>query len=144
MRISDVLRGKGAAVRTVQPGATVTELLARLAEHNVGALVVLDGDQVVGIVSERDVVRRLHQLGAALLDRPVRDIMTTDLATCTPQDNVDSLTVLMTERRIRHVPVIEHGRLAGLVSIGDVVKSRIDQLEQGQEQLEAYITGSVS
>lgn len=140
MRIADVLRHKGSTVRTVAPELPVSELLATLAEYNVGAVVVLDGDRVAGIVSERDVVRRLHDRGAALLDRPVAEIMTTDVVTCGPQDTVDSLTVLMTERRIRHVPVLADGRLAGLVSIGDVVKSRIDQLEQGQEQLEAYIT----
>lgn len=140
MRIADVLRHKGSTVRTVQPDVTVSDLLGTLAEYNVGAVVVVEGDRVAGIVSERDVVRRLHERGAGVLDRPVAEIMTTEVATCGPQDTVDSLTVLMTERRIRHVPVLVDGRLAGLVSIGDVVKSRIDQLEQGQEQLEAYIT----
>lgn len=140
MRIADVLRSKGSTVRTVDPEVTVTELLAKLAEYNVGALVVMDGERVAGIVSERDVVRRLHERGAALLDRSVGEIMTTDVVICGPQDTVDSLTVLMTERRIRHVPVLTDGRLTGLISIGDVVKSRINQLETGQEQLEAYIT----
>ncbi|SFB37874.1 CBS domain-containing protein [Amycolatopsis marina] len=140
MRIADVLRTKGAEVATVEPLATVAELLARLSEHNVGAMVVVDQDQVVvGIVSERDVVRKLHEHGAALLERPVADIMTTVVATCTPEDAVDSLSVVMTERRIRHVPVLTDGRLSGIVSIGDVVKVRMTELEQSQEQLEAYI-----
>ncbi|PXY24978.1 histidine kinase [Prauserella sp. PE36] len=142
MRIADLLRSKGAMVATVAPETTVRELLARLAQHNVGALVVVDGhDRVAGIVSERDVVRRLHEHGPGLLERPVADIMTTVVATCTPQDSVDQLSGVMTERRIRHVPVLVDGRLGGIVSIGDVVKSRMDELEQNQEQLEAYISG---
>jgi CBS domain-containing protein len=140
MRIADVLRTKGSAVATVQPDATVAELLAALAGHNVGAMVVLDGGGVAGIVSERDVVRQLHQRGAALLAAPVSEIMTAEVFTCGPRDSVDSLTVLMTERRIRHVPVVGDAGLVGIVSIGDVVKSRLSQLEAGQEQLQAYIT----
>ncbi|MGH3520538.1 MAG: CBS domain-containing protein [Haloechinothrix sp.] len=139
MRIADVLRSKGTEVATVEPSATVSELLAALAEHNIGAMVVLDKDGVVGIVSERDVVRRLNERGAALLDTPVAEIMTTDVATCTPDETVDHLTVLMTERRIRHVPVLVGTRLAGIVSIGDVVKSRMNELEHTQEQLQNYI-----
>ncbi|GDY30310.1 CBS domain-containing protein [Gandjariella thermophila] len=139
MRIADVLRRKGSAVVTVEPSATVTELLGLLAEHNVGALVVLDGERVVGIVSERDVVRRLHERGARLLDQSVSKIMTAAVVTCTPADTVDRLTVMMTENRIRHVPVLVDGKLAGIVSIGDVVKSRISQLEDDQELLESYI-----
>lgn len=141
MRISDVLRTKGSTVATVEPGTTVTELLAALAEHNIGAMVVLAADNTVtGIVSERDVVRRLNEQGASLLERSVVDIMTSEVFTCDPDDTVDSLTVLMTERRIRHVPVVTDGRLVGIVSIGDVVKSRIRKLEEDQQQLEAYIT----
>ncbi|NKQ52966.1 CBS domain-containing protein [Amycolatopsis sp. K13G38] len=139
MRIADVLRNKGTAVATLTPSATVKELLAGLAEHNIGAMVVLGSDGVAGIVSERDVVRRLHERGADLLSRPVADIMTTIVATCTPQDSVDDLSVLMTQRRVRHVPVIDQGRLAGIVSIGDVVKTRMEELEAHQEQLQAYI-----
>ncbi|MEW2504944.1 CBS domain-containing protein [Amycolatopsis sp. NPDC047767] len=140
MRISDLLRTKGAAVATVAPGTTVTELLAGLARHNVGAMVVVTPEgAIAGIVSERDVVRRLNDHGPTVLDGPVADIMTKLVASAGPDDSVDELSVLMTERRIRHVPVLEDGRLAGIVSIGDVVKSRIEQLEQSQEQLEAYI-----
>ncbi|CAM3545647.1 CBS domain-containing protein [Kibdelosporangium persicum] len=141
MRIADVLRTKGSTVATVEPGTPVRELLAALAEHNIGAMVVLaDDDSVAGIVSERDVVRRLNDYGAGLLDSPVADIMSTEVFTTGPDDSVDSLSVLMTERRIRHVPVVEGGRLVGIVSIGDVVKSRIKKLEEDQQQLEAYIT----
>ncbi|AXB43967.1 CBS domain-containing protein [Amycolatopsis albispora] len=140
MRIADVLRSKGTLVATVAPESSVTELLAQLTEHNVGAMVVLGADeQVVGIVSERDVVRRLHDRGPELLNRPVSEIMTTLVATCTPEDSVDHLSAVMTERRIRHVPVVVDGRLAGIVSIGDVVKTRLNELEERHDQLQAYI-----
>ncbi|CAL9588679.1 Inosine-5'-monophosphate dehydrogenase [Actinosynnema sp. ALI-1.44] len=139
MRIADVLRTKGSAVATVGTRATVAELVAALAEHNVGAMVVVGPDGIAGIVSERDVVRGLHDRGPALLDSPVEDIMTPEVFTCSPKDSVESLSVLMTERRIRHVPVVADGRLVGIVSIGDVVKSRISQLEEDQDQLTAYI-----
>ncbi len=141
MRISDLLRKKGAAVATVSPEMNVTELLERLAEHNVGALVVVDADGgIAGIVSERDVVRRLNERGPQLLDGSVSAIMTKMVASCRPEDSVDQLSVLMTERRIRHVPVVVDGRLAGIISIGDVVKTRMEELEQSQEQLQAYIS----
>ncbi|MFJ7217083.1 CBS domain-containing protein [Amycolatopsis sp. NPDC098790] len=141
MRIADLLRKKGSAVATVTPETTVTALLANLAEHNVGAMVVVAPDgAIAGIVSERDVVRRLNDHGPSLLEGPVSSIMTKLVASCTPDDSVDQLSVLMTERRIRHVPVLAEGRLAGIVSIGDVVKNRMEQLEKSQEQLEAYIS----
>ncbi|WP_116198976.1 CBS domain-containing protein [Amycolatopsis circi] len=140
MRIADLLERKGATVATVSPGTTVAELLAGLARHNVGAMVVVDAEGgIAGIVSERDVVRKLNDHGPSVLQGPVADIMTTLVASCSPDDPVDQLSVVMTERRIRHVPVLDGGRLAGIVSIGDVVKIRMEQLEQSQEQLEAYI-----
>ena len=139
MRISDVLRQKGPAVATIAPSATVHELVSTLREHNIGAMVVTEGEAVVGIVSERDIVRRLDERGAELLVAQVREIMTRDVVTCTPDDTVDSLAETMTERRIRHMPVLVEGRLAGIVSIGDVVKSHIRQLETDREQLESYI-----
>ena len=139
MRIADVLRTKGSAVATIDPDVPVSELLRALAEHNIGAIVVVGAGGVEGIVSERDVVRRLHESGAELLSSPVSAIMTADVFTCSPSDTVDSLTVVMTERRFRHVPVLSDGQLVGIVSIGDVVKSRIGQLEQSQDQLQAYI-----
>ena len=140
MRIADVLRLKGSAVATIAPETTVIELLAGLAERNIGAMVVVDHSGVRGIVSERDVVRELHALGAELLSRPVADIMTTVVATCEPGDSVNMLSALMTNKRVRHVPVLDGGRLAGIVSIGDVVKTRMEELEAEQEQLHTYIT----
>ncbi|HEU4362340.1 MAG TPA: CBS domain-containing protein [Mycobacterium sp.] len=140
MRIADVLRNKGAAVVTIHPDATVTELLAGLAEHNIGAMVVVGPDGVQGVVSERDVVRELHNKGGGVLGRPVSTIMTTLVATCTKADSADDLSVLMTEKRVRHVPVLEDDRLVGIVSIGDVVKSRIEELQDEHAQLRSYIT----
>lgn len=97
-------------------------------------------DGLVGIVSERDIVRILHEHGAAALGRPVVDIMTSRVITCTPEDTVDSLSGLMTTNRVRHVPVLDNGQLAGIVSIGDVVKTRMEALQADREALEAYIT----
>ncbi len=140
MRIADVLRGKGGAVVTIKPDATVAELISGLADHNIGAMVVAGPDGVKGIVSERDVVRQLHTHGASVLSRPVEKIMTTLVSTCSKEDTVDSLTLLMTENRVRHVPVLENGELIGIVSIGDVVKTRMQEMESEHEQLQSYIT----
>jgi CBS domain-containing protein len=140
MRIADVLRNKGAGVLTVSPEMTVAELLTGLATRNVGAMVVVGPDGPIGIVSERDVVRNLHAHGAELLEHAVADIMSTDVITCTPADSVDGVSGLMTNNRVRHVPVMDDGHLTGIVSIGDVVKTRMEELEAQQEQLEAYIT----
>ena len=142
MRIQDVLRHKGSAVATVPPETSVLELLAALSQHGVGALVVsADGRQLAGIVSERDIVRRLHDSGADLLTRPVSSIMTESVHTCAPEDLIDDLMRAMTERRIRHIPVVVDGTLRGIVSIGDIVKFRIDELETERRQLENYING---
>jgi CBS domain-containing protein len=140
MRISDVLTSKPSAeVVTIGPDSTVRELLGLLAEHNVGAVVVSgDGVGVDGIVSERDIVRRLHD-DESVLDGAVSAIMTSDVETCRPDTPVDDLRVVMTERRIRHVPVVTDGRLTGIISIGDVVKSSLDQLQFERDQLDRYV-----
>lgn len=142
MRVSDVLNTKGSDVLTVSPDTRVSELIALLAEHNIGAAVVsAPSAAVAGIVSERDVVRRLAR-GSDVLDFPVSDIMTADVQTADPQESVNSLMRLMTEHRIRHVPVVADGELRGLVSIGDVVKSRIGELEFERDQLSSYVTNA--
>lgn len=142
MLINDILRGKGTSVVTAQPGATVRELLAALAAQNIGALVVSeDGTTVAGIVSERDVVRHLHQHGARVLDMAVSEVMTTDVYTCTVDDRVDDLRWTMIEHRVRHLPVLREDQLAGIVSIGDVVKSSLSNLETEREHLIDYIHG---
>ncbi len=140
MKISDVIKGKSASgVITIIPDATVRELLALLAEHNIGAVIVSgDGTAVDGIVSERDVVRKLNG-DDSVLDAPVEQIMTAVVQTCEPGHDVDGLMAQMTEHRIRHVPVIDNGQLVAVVSIGDVVKSRIGQLEFERDQLDSYV-----
>ncbi|WP_346008159.1 CBS domain-containing protein [Janibacter terrae] len=141
MKISDVLRTKGTDVVTVPPDSTVAELLGLLAEHHIGAVVVSSAGGVVdGIVSERDVVRRLHDVGTQILDGPVSAIMTAEVHICGEHDDISDLETQMTERRIRHVPVVRDGRLVAIVSIGDVVKHRIRDLSAERDQLEAYIT----
>jgi len=139
MRIADVLRSKGSDVATVDPSVTVAELISQLATHNVGALPVVDGGELVGIVSERDVVRRLDVAGPGLLEARVGDIMITGVTTCAPGDSVADIAAVMTNRRFRHLPVVVGGQLAGIVSIGDLVKARIDLLESEREQLQSYI-----
>lgn len=138
-RVSDVLRGKGSEVSTISPDAPVSELLAMLAEHNIGAVVVVAGDAVVGIVSERDVVRGMYRESGGLLTSSVSDIMSSTVVTCGPDDEVASLEHTMTERRFRHVPVLSRDKLAGIVSIGDVVKFRISELEDERAHLHSYL-----
>jgi CBS domain-containing protein len=140
MLISDILRRKGSNVVTIASDAIVSDLVASLAEHKIGALVVVEDGGTVGIVSERDVVRRLHRVGADVLRLPVSELMTTDVISCEPTDGVDEIGAAMTERRIRHMPVLVAGELAGIVTIGDVVAARIADLEQTRGQLENYIT----
>ena len=140
MRISEVLAGKAIpGVITIKPEATVRELLALLAEHNVGAVIVSpDGTEVGGMVSERDVVRRLNEEDA-ILDGPVSNIMTSVVHTCDTTHPIEELMQVMTEHRVRHVPVITDGKLAGMISIGDVVKARIANLEFERDQLGNYL-----
>jgi CBS domain-containing protein len=140
MRISDVLSSKpDHQVVTITPDASVRDLLGLLSQYNVGAVVVSgDGEAVDGIVSERDVVRRLHA-DEAVLDGAVSKIMTSDVRTCEPDTPLDDLRVMMTERRIRHVPVVTDGHLAGIISIGDVVKSSLDRLQFERDQLDSYV-----
>ncbi len=140
MRISDVLRAKPSQeVITISPDATVRDLIALLSEHNVGALIVSsDGSAVEGIVSERDVVRRLHG-DDAVVDGPVSAIMTADVKTCEQEHTLEELMKVMTDHRIRHVPVVTEGALTGIISIGDVVKNRMAELEFERDQLDSYV-----
>ncbi len=142
MRVHDVLTSKGSGeVFTIAPTATVRELLDVLAELNVGALVVSDdGSSMLGIVSERDIVRKLRDATDARSMR-VSDIMTTQVRVCAPDDSFGALMAVMTEHRVRHVPVIDDGRLVGVLSIGDAVKHRMEQLEFERDQLTSYVAG---
>ncbi|BCY07522.1 CBS domain-containing protein [Actinoplanes sp. L3-i22] len=142
MRISDILRVKGENVVTVPPDMPVEGLISELARHRIGAAVVSrDGTAVDGIVSERDVVRALAERGPAVLAEPVSTIQTTQVRTVSPEAQLEDVERLMTEQRFRHVPVVVDGHLAGVVSIGDVVKNRIDELETERSTLADYITG---
>jgi CBS domain-containing protein len=142
MRISDVLRVKGDRVVTVTPDTTVERLLRVLADNRIGAVVVsADGASVDGIVSERDIVRALAGRGGAVLTEKVAEIHTAEVRTVAPDADLAKVERLMTEHRFRHVPVVVDGRLHGIVSIGDVVKNRIDELEGERSSLADYITG---
>jgi CBS domain-containing protein len=142
MRISDVLRAKGVNVVTVTPDTDVAGLLRVLAQHKIGAAVVSrEGTTVSGIVSERDVVRALAVRGAPVLAEPVSAISTTEVLTMSPETPLEEVERLMTERRFRHVPVVVDGELRGIVSMGDVVQSRITELETERATLTGYITG---
>jgi CBS domain-containing protein len=140
MLIVTMLHAKGDFVATVRPTATIRELLDTLAEHRIGAAVVSADGEIDGIVSERDIVRHLSAAGGALLDHPVSSIMTAEVITCRRETTVEDLMRVMTDRRIRHVPVVDdEGALVGIVSIGDVVKSRISELESERDDLVGYI-----
>ena len=137
----DILRSKGHTVHSVRPDDTVLAALGVMAEHDIGAVLVLDGDEVVGILTERDYARKVALVGRASKDSPVRSIMTADVVCVPPTGTVQDCMELMTERRVRHLPVVENGRLVGLVSIGDLVKATIDEQEFTINQLKNYIAG---
>ena len=140
MHISNLLRGKGSAVATIAPDATVAAAVEELRRHGIGALVVSsDRQHIEGILSERDIVRALADGAGTLLQEPVSSIMSETVTTCSPDDEIEWLMSTMTERRIRHVPVVSDGVLSGIVSIGDVVKNRIGELEKDRNELVDYI-----
>jgi CBS domain-containing protein len=139
VRIANVLRAKGSVVATVPPDAPVTVVLAQMAKHRVGAVVVVDDGAVVGTVWERDIIRLLHERGASLVQAPVLEIMNTDVISCMPTDEVDGALRIMTDRRIRHLPVMVGDKFSGIVSMGDLVKARIDELETNRAYLQSYI-----
>jgi CBS domain-containing protein len=143
MNVQSIIGGKGPVVATISQTATLRDAVAQLTERRIGALVVSgDGKAIEGIISERDIVRAASVSGPNALDGSVGSVMSTDVVTCSAGDGVDRLMALMTERRIRHLPVVdERGQLAGIVSIGDVVKARLSELEQENHALAEYITG---
>jgi CBS domain-containing protein len=139
MRVMDILRHKGDEVTTISPNSTLEEASRKLAFNGIGALVVsTSGTSVQGVLFERDVVRHLATVGRDGMDTMVADVMTR-AETCSPSDSVEDLMRLMTDRRLRHVPVMVNGQLCGIVSIGDVVKRRLDHLENERHQLQMYI-----
>ena len=142
MNVETILRDKGDWVATIRPDATIAAAVEMLNRERIGALVVSDdGADVAGVLSERDIVRALGRRGEDLLSRPVGEIMTRDVITCQPADTVGELMSEMTNRRIRHLPVVADGRLRGIVSIGDVVKNRLDEVEFEASSLRSFIAG---
>jgi CBS domain-containing protein len=139
MTIAAILGGKGHDVVSIAGDRTVAEAVALLASHRIGAVPVLDGDSVAGIFSERDVIYCLERDGAAALDRKVSQVMTAPAITVSPDESVLGALALMTRRRVRHLPVIEHGKVIGFISIGDLVKYRIERIESEAEAMRAYI-----
>jgi CBS domain-containing protein len=137
--VRQLLSAKGAAIYTIGPEASVLDALRILAERNIGALLVVDGPRVVGIVSERDYARKVILLGRVSRDTPVFEIMTREIVFVGPDDSVETCMALMTARHIRHLPVLEESRLVGVISIGDVVKSIMDDQQFRLEQLERYL-----
>ncbi|MBB3912528.1 CBS domain-containing protein [Sphingomonas desiccabilis] len=139
MTIAVILSGKGHDVVSIDAGRTVGDAVHLLAERRIGAVPVVQGDSILGVFSERDVIGCLHHGGAATLDRPVTAAMTAPAVTVSPQEPVLAALSLMTHRRIRHLPVVESGRLVGIVSIGDLVKHRIEGIEAEAQAMRAYI-----
>lgn len=140
MKLQDVIRTKGTAVITISPDASVADLVALMSTNRIGAVVVsADGHHIDGIVSERDVVRGLAEQGGAVASARVADLMTGEVVTGTPDDRIEETAQTMTERRVRHIPIVVHDELAAIVSIGDVVKFRIDQLTDERNHLLGYL-----
>jgi CBS domain-containing protein len=143
MNVETILRNKGNWVATIRPDAAVGDAVDMLKRERIGAIVVSeDGEAVDGILSERDIVIALADSGADLLSRAVADIMTRSVITCDPSDTAGELMAEMTNRRIRHFPVVADGRLAGIVSIGDLVKSRLDEIEFEATSMRSFISGA--
>lgn len=141
MSVAAILNGKGHDIITAREDALVSEVAETLAKNKIGAVVVCDGEKHIrGIVSERDVVRVVGTQGVAALDLPVSNIMTKEVMTCTEANSVNEVMARMTQGRFRHMPVVTDGKLAGVISIGDVVKHKIAQVEQEAEQMRSYIT----
>jgi CBS domain-containing protein len=144
MLIRQILAAKGSDVVATRPDATIAKVAKLLREKRIGAVVVIDrSDRLTGIISERDIARGVAVHGAKLQDLKVRDLMTADVISCSPDDGLQKLMQIMTEGRVRHLPVVEDGKLLGIISIGDVVKHRLQELEQETHMLQDYITGGV-
>jgi CBS domain-containing protein len=143
MNVETILRTKGRAVTTIRPGETVGAAIDMLISRNIGALVASEyGEKVEGIISERDIVHALAHHGDRLLSLSVAEVMTRPVVTCNPAESVDELMAEMTNRRIRHLPVVQDGRLCGIVSIGDLVKNRLDEIEHEASSLRSFIAGA--
>ncbi|WP_142847447.1 CBS domain-containing protein [Telmatospirillum sp. J64-1] len=142
MLVNTILAAKGRRVETIGPDASVAEAASKLWGAKIGAMVVLEGERIVGIISERDIVRGMALTGPDVGQRPVRDLMTTQVQTCSPDARVEDLMSTMTSRRIRHLPVVEDGKMVGIISIGDIVKNRLDEATMEVQELRHYVVSS--
>lgn len=141
MIVAMILGQKGRNVATSGAKATISEIISQLAEHQIGAIVIVERtDEIVGIVSERDIVRAIAESGTAILSEPVGSIMTSEVMTCEDSETINEVMARMTRGRFRHLPVEQNGRLTGIISIGDVVKARIEEVEREAEEMRAYIS----
>jgi CBS domain-containing protein len=143
MNVAAILKHKGRAVMTSPPTITLLEVARRLAQRRIGAMVVVDArGELVGIISERDIIRALSEVGADCLERPAAEVMTRHVVTCQETDTLDELMAMMTARRFRHLPVLTEGDLVGIISIGDVVKHHVAEIEMEATAMREYITHS--
>ena len=142
MRVANILTVKGDDVISVEPNTTIIEVAKVLKSKRIGAILVMEGGSIAGIISERDIARGLPNYGEKILSMPVSDLMTKKVTTCTSDASIDKIMEMMAENRIRHLPVVDDGKLVGFISVGDVVKNRVEELVAEEEQLRSYVSGS--
>jgi len=142
MRVANILTVKGDDVISVEPNTTIIEVAKVLKSKRIGAILVIEGGSIAGIISERDIARGLPNYGEKILSMPVSDLMTKKVTTCTSDASIDEIMEMMAENRIRHLPVVDDGKLVGFISVGDVVKNRVEELVAEEEQLRSYVSGS--
>ena len=142
MRVANILTVKGDDVISVEPNTTIVEVAKVLKSKRIGAILVMEGGSIAGIISERDIARGLPDYSEKILSMPVSDLMTKKVTTCTSDASIDEIMKMMTENRIRHLPVVDDGKLVGFISVGDVVKNRLEELVAEEDQLRSYVSGS--
>jgi len=142
MQVANILKAKGTDILSVTPDTQVIEVAKILKAKRIGALLVLEGDTIAGIISERDIARALPDYGEKLLSMTVSELMTKTVTTCSSDASIDKIMEMMTNNRIRHLPVVDDGKLIGFISVGDVVKYRVDELVAEEDQLRSYVSGS--
>jgi CBS domain-containing protein len=142
MRVANILTVKGDDVISVEPNTTIVEVAKVLKSKRIGAILVMEGGSIAGIISERDIARGLPDYSEKILSMPVSDLMTKKVTTCTSDASIDEIMEMMTENRIRHLPVVDDGKLVGFISVGDVVKNRLEELVAEEDQLRSYVSGS--
>jgi len=142
MRVANILTAKGDDVISVVPDTNIVDFAKILKSKRIGAILVMEAGSIVGIISERDIARGLPDYGEKILSMPVSDIMTKKVTTCNSDASIDEIMEMMTENRIRHLPVVDDGKLVGFISVGDVVKNRVEELVAEEDQLRSYVSGS--